>query len=201
MWEKMRQEKELTAGPTIKEKGKGNSLWALRWFLLSLIFSIFSLQTKDGNVVKEKDEEIRERVWNFCISSFFLTTFLFLSFPSLLLLWRRKEEKKGKMEDRKARDCNQTMRHHSVEPKWGTIVHCVSLVWITLGFSLVLPLVLGLDAWVFSLHLQAYGWLMHQSSQHLSGKTSTNETWRGRYLRSYFRSSFSIGSQINAFAR
>ena len=29
------------------------------------------------------------------------------------------------------------------------------LVWITLVFSWVLPLVLGLDAWVFSLHLQA----------------------------------------------
>ena len=28
------------------------------------------------------------------------------------------------------------------------------LVWITLGLSWVLPLVLGLDAWVFSLHLQ-----------------------------------------------
>ena len=27
-----------------------------------------------------------------------------------------------------------------------SIVHCVSLVWIKLGFSLVLPLVLGLDA-------------------------------------------------------
>ena len=30
------------------------------------------------------------------------------------------------------------------------------LVWITLGFSWVLPLVLGLDAWVFSLHLQSW---------------------------------------------
>jgi len=30
------------------------------------------------------------------------------------------------------------------------------LVWITLGLSWVLPLVLGLDAWVFSLHLQTY---------------------------------------------
>ena len=29
------------------------------------------------------------------------------------------------------------------------------LVWITLGFSWVLPLVLGLDAWLFSLHLQS----------------------------------------------
>ena len=29
------------------------------------------------------------------------------------------------------------------------------LVWITLGLSWVLPLVLGLGAWVFSLHLQA----------------------------------------------
>ena len=33
-------------------------------------------------------------------------------------------------------------------------IHCQPLVWITLVFSLVLPLVLGLDAWVFSLHLQ-----------------------------------------------
>ena len=32
--------------------------------------------------------------------------------------------------------------------------HCQRLVWITLVFSLVLPQVLGLDAWVFSLHLQ-----------------------------------------------
>ena len=31
-----------------------------------------------------------------------------------------------------------------------TIVHCLRLVWISLGFSLVLPLVLGLDPWVFS---------------------------------------------------
>ena len=30
------------------------------------------------------------------------------------------------------------------------------LVWITLVYSWVLPLVLGLDAWVFSLHLQAF---------------------------------------------
>jgi len=32
------------------------------------------------------------------------------------------------------------------------------LVWITLGLSWVLPLVLGLDAWVFSLHLQTCCW-------------------------------------------
>jgi len=32
------------------------------------------------------------------------------------------------------------------------------LVWITLGLSWVLPLVLGLGAWVFSLHLQAIVW-------------------------------------------
>ena len=34
--------------------------------------------------------------------------------------------------------------------------NCSFLVWITLGLSWVLPLVLGLDAWVFSLHLQTY---------------------------------------------
>ena len=74
--------------------------------------------------------------------------------------------------DRPAPPRIKTMKHEIVTRPWGTtvlnrrwtIVHCVSLVWITLGFSLVLPLVLGLDAWVFSLHLQAYGWLMHQSS-------------------------------------
>ena len=33
---------------------------------------------------------------------------------------------------------------------------CKRLVWMRLVFSWVLPLVLGLDAWVFSLHLQAF---------------------------------------------
>ena len=38
---------------------------------------------------------------------------------------------------------------------WSTIVHCLRLVWITLGFSLVLPLVLGLDPCVFSRRARA----------------------------------------------
>ena len=33
-------------------------------------------------------------------------------------------------------------------------IHCQRLVWITLVFSLVLPQLLGLDAWVLSLHHQ-----------------------------------------------
>jgi hypothetical protein len=44
------------------------------------------------------------------------------------------------------------------------------LVWITLGLSWVLPLVLGLGAWIFSLHLQAISnrWASLYVSLHFS---------------------------------
>ena len=42
------------------------------------------------------------------------------------------------------------------------------LVWITLGFSWVLPLVLGLDAWLFSLHLQSCEAIILQRSREVS---------------------------------
>ena len=75
-----------------------------------------------------------------CYNGFFLSTFPWYYFPHFHPIGRGPEM---------CRKNNHQGKRQARRNLW-PIVHCLRLVWITLGFSLVLPLVLGLDPWVFS---------------------------------------------------